>query len=595
MKRFCKECGKEAAPEHKICIHCGTPLPPLNEEPKPSEVTSNKRSSHNEQKPKMSKKKKGLLSVVGVIAVLMIGFSVWAQNYQSPESVYKRFVEAATEKDVNGLQSLVVHENGAKATKGEAQALIKLIEEEGEYALDQLFVIEPSGKFLYIFEANKAIAIDQYAYYSDPVEGLTFAFNEYEPNLRKNKMYGPLIPGMYNVLATFKGEYGETSKEGEVTLANEYGDESPIDIEVNIAEVTFHVENFEAIDAEKSHVLIDDEKVKLTDDGSTEPVGPFILDGSQKAITVATLPWGEVESEPVAISEKEISLNADLLSKEDFAAVSDLLVNFGEENAKVLANKSAKELTNVSDAVKKTMNEKIDNNLSNDDLFYTGELVQVDIDRRSAEPLGSDTGPKLTIDTQYTYKEAYHEIDEDPELSESDIIYSVVTGYDEEEESWFIENIDGNYGFSFEATDTIEGSEKLYGPSEESVKSAKDATMNEEMASFITDYTQANVKAINMADFSYVEEYIAKDGPRTKEASEYIDYLDSKNITEDYIDSEVESIKETDDKTWEVTLLESFTINKEDSSEDKDYRTKVIVKEIDGELFVHELIETNEI
>src|SRR5690625_5081263 len=29
MKRFCIECGKEATPEHNICIHCGTPLPKI--------------------------------------------------------------------------------------------------------------------------------------------------------------------------------------------------------------------------------------------------------------------------------------------------------------------------------------------------------------------------------------------------------------------------------------------------------------------------------------------------------------------------------------------------------------------------------------
>src|SRR5690625_1905430 len=30
MRRFCIECGKEAAQDHNICIHCGTPLPRLD-------------------------------------------------------------------------------------------------------------------------------------------------------------------------------------------------------------------------------------------------------------------------------------------------------------------------------------------------------------------------------------------------------------------------------------------------------------------------------------------------------------------------------------------------------------------------------------
>src|SRR5690625_2368511 len=30
MRRFCIECGKEAAPEHNVCIYCGTPLPNID-------------------------------------------------------------------------------------------------------------------------------------------------------------------------------------------------------------------------------------------------------------------------------------------------------------------------------------------------------------------------------------------------------------------------------------------------------------------------------------------------------------------------------------------------------------------------------------
>lgn len=310
---------------------------------------------------------------------------------------------------------------------------------------------------------------------------------------------------------------------------------------------------------------------------------------------MAVLPWGDIESEPVDISEKEIYLTADVLSKEDFTAVSELLVNFGEESTEAFAKKKTKEISNVSDQVKKYLKERIENNLYTDDIFYTGEFTQVDIDRNSAKPLDSGDELKLEMNAQYLFKDDYHELEEEPNLSESKILYNMVMNYDEKKKSWLIDDVEENYSFSFESTDTLDGEEKVYGPSKKAIKTAKDTTVNEEIAGFVYEYTEASVNAINMVDFSYMKDYIAKDSPRWDEAKDYIDYLDSKNITEDFLGAEVESIEEIDDNTWEVTTLESFTIYKEDSEKDKDYRTKVIVKRKDDTFLVHELVETNEI
>src|SRR5690625_4802381 len=218
MKRFCKECGKEAQPDHKICVHCGTPFEKggvKEEEPsktkdnsQPSgmtgsssnaEQTRSKRSSST-QTP-MSKKKKRLISMIVIAAVLLIGLTMWAQSYQSPKSVQKRFYNAAVKDDPKALQKLLIHEDGSKAAEGEAQALIKLVEENGDYVLDDYFSIVSEGNFLLLFQARKVQAIDQFAYYPDPVEGLTFTFNGIEPSVRDKVLYGPLIPGIYGVEA----------------------------------------------------------------------------------------------------------------------------------------------------------------------------------------------------------------------------------------------------------------------------------------------------------------------------------------------------------------------------------------------------------
>lgn len=615
MKRFCKECGKEAQPEHKICVHCGTPLrekeqseedkneinQPAKKESSQAAASSKKTSTTQKghvtqaKSTPMSKKKKRMLSILGIVAVILIGFSVWAQSYQSPSAVQKRFYKAVGENDSKVLQKLVIHENGSPATKGEAKALIKLVEEEGEYVLDDLFSVEPHGKFLLFYQAQKAVATDQFAYYEDPIKGLTFSFNGVEPDVRKKTVYGPLIPGIYNVEAVFQGDYGETTKEGEITLADYYGDEIWLDMDINVADVTFYIENYLNLDLADAHIKLGEEEIPIDEDGYTKPVGPFILDGSQQVQTVVTMPWGKVESKPIDISDENMMIQAEILSKDDYEAVTELLTNFGEQYVEAFAENNTDVLKNVSKTVKQNLKEMMTYQLSYDDWYYSGEFIQLDIDRNSTYFTGDEKKPTFNIAAEYLFNEDYHALDEEPELFESHKLLETTISYDVDKKTWSIADISEDYWEAFEGTDTIEGSQTVFGPSEETVKAAKNLAVEEEMAYFLENYTRASVEAINYSDFYYVEDYIVKDSPRWEEARDYIDYLDSKNITEDFLDMEIESIKETEDGTWEVTVLESFTIYKEDSTNDKDFRTKVVVKEIDGEFYVYELLETNEI
>src|SRR5690625_356757 len=111
----------------------------------------------------------------------------------------------------------------------------------------------------------------------------------------------------------------------------------------------------------------------------------------------------------------------------------------------------------------------------------------------------------------------------------------------------------------------------------------------------VFDYTSASIEAINYRDFDLVSTYIEKDGPRYKEADDYIDYLDSKDIYEEWYGSELEKVEKEDDDIWKVTVIEEFEIIKPDSSDIKKFRTILIIKQIDNEFYVNKLTETNEI
>lgn len=585
MKRFCRECGKEASSEDKVCIHCGAPLP---------DKAIKEKESLTKKEP-MPRKRKILFISLSAIIILFISFTMWAKSYQSPEAVEKRFAKAVAEKNAAGMKKLLVHEDGSPATTSEAKALLALLEEEALSDVEDLFTVEPHGKFLFLFTANKIEAVDQFVVYPDIVEGLSFLFNGKEiPESERDKhqvIYGPLIPGLYETEAVFKGKYGKTKKEGLLTLSDITGEETLLNMDVNVAKVTFHVENYEDFDLKESFIKLGDEKISLDKKGNTDELGPFLLDGSQKVQTVVPMPWGEVTSEAIDIDDPEMTIHADLLSEKHFSELEDTLGTFGEQYVEAMATDDTAPIKSVSEDVKLF----VENGMI-DDWFYSGQFEQVAFDRHSVQVENKSKQPEIKVLAEYTFNESNHDYDEEPELNESSSLLALKLSYDGDKKTWKIISIESaDVWKDFTATDTVAGSKKLHKPGAEAVKQADNNKLKEELDYFFQSYTQASVDAINYRDFYYVEDYIASGSPRWKEAKEYIDYLDSKDITEDWLDSTVESVKETGDNTWELTVTESFTIYKPDSSSDKTFETKVVIKKIDGDYQVYELLETNEV
>lgn len=85
---------------------------------------TNEKTSVEEKKP-LPKKKKVLYSIIGSIIVILIGFIVWAQSYQSPQAVEKRFYEAVANEDAKVLQKLLVHEDGSSIKKRGSKGISK--------------------------------------------------------------------------------------------------------------------------------------------------------------------------------------------------------------------------------------------------------------------------------------------------------------------------------------------------------------------------------------------------------------------------------------------------------------------------------------
>ncbi|HLQ82706.1 MAG TPA: hypothetical protein VK121_02510 [Pseudogracilibacillus sp.] len=586
MKRFCKECGHEASPEDKICVECGTPLDDVP-------VESSKADETVQQEPKapMPKKKRMLLySVIGLL-VIVIGFSVWATKYQSEESVLDRFNDAFDDEDEGKLANLMIHEDGESLDKSEVNAFLEL--SSGD--IDDLFSVEENGKFLGIFTKRQVQVVDQYAVYNDKVKGLDFQFNEKEPNVHKTEkdrvIYGPLAPGVYDVAAEFKGKYGETSDDEAIELVDASGDETLMDMIVPVGEVVFTVNNVDEFDAKDAYIQLNKEKIEINDDGETEAVGPMILDKSQKVQTVVKMPWGEVKSAEIPIDSSEMDIQADLISEDQYKDLKTLLKDYGNQYAEALAKKDEKVLKNISkDAIKSNLP------VLGDDKFFTGEFLKARINRDDMDVELDGEELLVGIDVGFVYNSDHHSKDEEPNLKKTEIGKHVDLSYDTKKKKWKIEEMKSIISYGDDSfTDEVKGNGKKFKPSKKTIEKASAESVKEEITTFIDDYTEASVDAINENDFSEVSSYIDSSGPRYKEAKEYIDYLYEKDITETWLDSEVEKIEADGDKKWKVTVKEKFELHKPDKDETQTYRTKMVVKEIGGSYKVYELIETNPI
>lgn len=578
MKRFCKECGKEAQPGDHVCVDCGTALT----------------SEENPPQQPMTKKKKMIWAIVASLVIFVIGFSVWATSYQSPQAVEKRFHNAVDKQDHKKLQKLMVHEDGTPIHEKEAEAFLELVNQDGKRKAVDLCTVIQHGKFLGIYDAYKIAGVDQFARY-DAIDGLTFSFNgteidEYDQD-EESVVYGPFAPGIYPVKAMFKGEYGETNKEDTLTLARDDYDDTWMDMDLSISKVTFNVENYEEFNPSEAHIRLNDEEIAISKEGETEEVGPFILDGSQEVEVVVNMPWGEVVSKPIAVDDSYMDIHADLISEKQYKQVKQVLKDFGEQYVESSAKKSTKPLVDVSSDVKNEVKDMIPI-----DDYYSGKLKTVEVDKHSITVMKDAKEPGIQILAQYQIDEDYHDLTEEPVLEEVSDMWSLSLSFDKDQKTWKIQSLDTASIFvDFEPTDELKGSKKVYGPSKEAIANAEEEETEGEIEEFIMDYTQASVDAINYRDFGIVEDYITSDGPRKKEAREYIDYLDSKDIFETWYGSELEKIEKVDDQSWKVTVIEEFEIVKPDTSNNKEFRTTVLVKKVDGEYFVHELISTDEI
>lgn len=616
MKRFCLECGEEAKSSDLICTECGTPLAEQKSEPKQSE------KAVIIVKEPMAKKKKVIYVIAALLIAILVGSYMFGKSYASAENSLKRFHEAVFDKDKSTLKKIVEFENGKKLSDGELDAIITYGDKEpneftksiGEWNFGSgesfLFAFKQSGKVFGIFNGYKIIVPNQTVSVPFPFEEMEYTLNgeKLKVTMEDDRaIIGPVAPGIYELNAEYKGEYADFSESKQIKLLERNGEVVFESLEFDISNVTFELESLNGIDPSKIELLVGDKKVAFDKERYIKSAGPFVLDGSIKVKTVAEYPWGLIESEEFDVDNTHIYISVKGIDKEVEKGLVDAVSTYGEEYVVARAEASTKDMKTATDEWKKVMQETFDNEREYE-RYFSGQLDEVQVDVESAYVKNEDKQFRIVVPVSYSLQMSVDAEGEDSKLTSELQSCTMELSYVSDE--WKVERCQSDW-YTQEAGGTvIEGSKKLQKSGgakkvkKEDEAASKDKSKDDsasketeidrgDLESFMKRYNDASVAAINGNDYSKVSGMIISGAPRDKEQSDFIVHLNKSKITEDHLGTSLESFKSIDDKTVEVTTIESFNLHYPDKdSAEKSYTTVSQLKLVDGEWMMHKLMST---
>lgn len=106
----------------------------------------------------------------------------------------------------------------------------------------------------------------------------------------------------------------------------------------------------------------------------------------------------------------------------------------------------------------------------------------------------------------------------------------------------------------------------------------------------LQDYIYDYVYAVNENDFERIVPYLVYDGPLYKEHSKNVTGFYEKGISEKLYSSQITEIKKNSSGDFEVKTLDKIGIIKNGEEEIKDFEPVYLIKEIDGQYLIYEML-----
>lgn len=536
----------------------------------------------------MNENKKRILifgGIIGFVLLLVIGFRL----FYSELLVEKRFLNALEDAKTNKLARITYHENASSITKGEAEALIKLHDEEA--IDDKLYEVKAKPILFGLLKKNQVQMKSFYAAYDDWFEGLTLTFNQEEipihDKVEHHLEYGPLIPGIYDVKADFQGV--EKVGGGEETIKLQEKPVTNITIPLDVSTVVFSVENAESIGRETIRIHWNDESYKITESGKTNRIGPIALDGTEEATVVVEFPWGEVTSEPLAITSSEMELPVEPITKENQKKIDEQIISFADTYVESIVKGTVNSLLTGDEEVISTVQAHI----SDGSAMYADSPLKAGLDHVKVTPNKDETDwqnkdPLLVYDVMFTINDltAYEASSEQADQLDEQYLFAIGLKYSKEADDWEVVSLDPLETWAKNVDDItrLEGSKTAYMLNRDGIKTKQTTTpiqseVEQEIEQLVEDYTTALTKSWNKNDITHVETFLTADSLRYAKSVEEIKSMNKKDKWElKRID--FEKILKISDTIYDVTTKESFEVKKGNEKINKRFQIVTRVKRV---------------
>lgn len=596
MNRFCKECGHANAPENLRCTACGEALGPL-----PSRV---EKPSPKQALPLW---KKALVLFSSIVVLAAIAFSFYGITAYSESSLPKKLTAAVRDQDATAVRNLVQLTNGREVTDAEIKALLTFVDEQpdGLREIIKEVPIRENGKFLYLF--------DRYAYTFPGVTvvdeigiaGISYTFNteEFSPKSTDSGVsYGPLLPGIYEVQAFYVNDKEEVIEDEAYSLEAvdlEKGAMASLTTGFEFLTPSFSLLNFDETLMSDLTLTLGEREFEFNGSDMTSDA-PILASEVTSAVITYTLPWGEHSYELESVEEYNDIL-LPLITKEVKEELTQEIKTASDHYSTMWTTQSFDHFTNISPSIVNTYKDEFGYNFNNEFYLYATRVNSLKADFENAY---SQDGT-LFIPTAEARDIGYYEPGSSPDFDTYTEYTSLGFTYNPETQKWQLSELDYLDYFDGPGENVPVSNEVLYS-SEELEVAAAPAIAESSIEQFIYEenydidyvffyYMESSIEAINERDYSLVSGYMHPDGKRGPEARDYIEYLDSKGIYEDLVDTELQSIERISDDTVIITSIDVITIHKPDSSETKTFKTRSTFKEFNGEWLCYELLETTEL
>ncbi|XKH50551.1 hypothetical protein LG275_13255 [Chryseomicrobium palamuruense] len=595
MTNFCTKCGHKNNQSDLICVECGSRLGnPLKISEKINKGFSKK-----------------YLFAIPVAAIAL--FTFWGISKYSASNLSENFRSAIQDEDEKELVHLVSVQSGREIGEFEAEAFIRLIK-ENPYFSDLYIAGLPtnaSDKFLGIFPKHTYL-IDEYSLIeSEYFEGLSYKLNGHvlEENITETTAdLGNILAGHYTIESFYKDSSGteHIGETYEFHIGEEAGGKTyELNNSFAFFSPSFELKNFDSTIMKDAKLNVQGQEY-LLENGSLNSTIVALEGAAMPAVLSVNYPWGTVENE-LDLADSE-NLTYSLLSIADQKNILKLVETHVNEELSALINHDILKMTQTSD----TYNDLVSKNFSEE--LYSSKLKRIDVGFNQVYAEDNLLFIPLAIVTDHA---PYQK--DSLRYSEKLDRYALGLEYLPSSKEWIISSV-GNFKGKLDGATRIEGNYEEILPNAELIakypsKKENTETKQENTSTstsivnsninntytvegifvFFNEFLFLSVEAINQNNYDMVSGLIHSNGPRGPEMRDYINYLNSKSITEKFHNVLLVDIEELSPDTLKVTTEDQFTIIRPGSEDLKTYSTVTILKLENGVWKVFELISTKEI